>query len=109
MFLHFWILLNSFLNVLLCCVLALILRGLDALTTEDNILHVMSQISTFPLKNVQIIRDDATNTSKGFGFMELNTVNEAHQLLDQFNNRVPLEVDGKQLLVNYAKNTFSTV
>lgn len=69
----------------------------------------MSQISTFPLKNVQIIRDDATNTSKGFGFMELNTVNEAHQLLDQFNNRVPLEVDGKQLLVNYAKNTFSTV
>lgn len=87
----------------------LILRGLDALTTEDNILHVMSQITTFPLKNVQIIRDDATNTSKGFGFMELNTVNEASQLMDQFNNHVPLEVDGKQLLVNYAKNTFSTV
>lgn len=91
------------------CVVALILRGLDALTTEDNILHVMSQITTFPLKNVQIIRDDATNTSKGFGFMELNTVTEASQLMDQFNNHVPFEVDGKQLLVNYAKNTFSTV
>ena len=87
---------------------ALVLRGLDALTTEDAIVTAMSQVSYSTVKNIRIIRDETTNTSRGYGFLELNSVSEATRLLDQLSHN-PLEVDGKQLLVSYAKNTFSTV
>lgn len=86
---------------------ALVLRGLDALTTEDSVITALSQVSYSTVKNIRVIRDEATNTSRGYGFMELNSVAEATKLLDQL-ARNPLEVDGKQLLVAYAKNTFST-
>jgi len=88
----------------------LIFRGLDALTTEDNITSALSRVSALPIKNVKVIRDDLTATSRGYGFVEMNSLQEGTQLLEtlhKLNN--PLEVDGKAVIVSYAKNTFSTV
>ncbi|XP_005096261.1 RNA-binding protein 5 [Aplysia californica] len=89
----------------------LIFRGLDALTTEEALVTALTQSSPQPLapiKNVAIIRDDL-NTSRGFGFVEFHTVQASTLVLDALNKlSPPLEVDGKQLLINYAKNTFNT-
>merc|ERR1719239_670195 len=89
----------------------LIFRGLDALTTEEGLVTALSQSCPQPLapiKNVAIIRDDL-NTSRGFGFVEFHSVQASTIVLDTLSKlSVPLEVDGKQLIINFAKNTFNT-
>lgn len=89
---------------------ALIFRGLDALTTEEGLVTALNQAlpsSLAPIKNIAIIRDNL-NTSRGFGFVEFHTVTASTQMLDALNHGDPLEVDGKQLIINYAKNTYNT-
>ncbi|XP_046336205.2 RNA-binding protein 5-like isoform X6 [Haliotis rufescens] len=88
----------------------LIFRGLDALTTEESLDVALRLQTTLQSKNVRIIRDPVTNTSRGYGFCEMNSIQESTQVIDFLTrNNVPLEVDGKQVLTSYAKNTFSTV
>ena len=53
---------------------ALIFRGLDALTTEETITAAVARLSQIALKNCKVIRDEATGTSKGFCFVELNSI-----------------------------------
>lgn len=89
---------------------ALIFRGLDALTTEENIITALSKLSGIPVKNAKVLRDELTGTSRGFGFTEFNTLAESSQMLELLQNLpTPFEVDGKAIIVSYAKNTFSTV
>ncbi|KAH9518959.1 RNA-binding protein 5 [Bulinus truncatus] len=90
----------------------LIFRGLDALTTEEALVTALTQaFAPTPLatiKNVAVIRDDL-GTSRGFGLIEFPSVSASTMVLDFLNKMVPpLEVDGKQLLINYAKNTYNT-
>ncbi|GFR82439.1 RNA-binding protein 5 [Elysia marginata] len=90
----------------------LIFRGLDALTTEEGLVKGLTQafrsVPLAPIKNVAVVRDDL-NTSRGFGFVEFHSVSASTNVLDSLNKMdPPLEVDGKQLLINYAKNTFNT-
>jgi len=88
----------------------LIFRGLDALTTEDNIIAALAKVTNLPVKNIKVIRDDLTGTSQGFGFLEMNSLADSTAVLDIIKNQgSALEVDGKAILVSYAKNTFSTV
>ncbi|CAG5124408.1 unnamed protein product, partial [Candidula unifasciata] len=48
-------------------------------------------------------------TSRGFGFVEFHSVSASTLVLDcLLRLNPPLEVDGKQLLMDYAKNTFNT-
>lgn len=85
------------------------MRGLDGLTTEENIINALSKITTLPLKNVRVMRDVATGASNGYAFVEMNSLKESKELLEYLESMEnPLEVDGKALLVAYAKNTFST-
>ena len=92
------------------CFSALIFRGLDALTTEDNIIAALANVTNLPVKNIKVIRDDLTGTSQGFGFLEMNSLADSTAVLDVIKNQgSALEVDGKAVLVSYAKNTFSTV
>jgi len=61
------------------------------------------------LKNVRVVRDRLTGASSGFAFVELHSLKESQDLLQYLENLpTPLEVDGKALIVNYAKNTFTT-
>jgi len=62
-----------------------------------------------PLKNIRVVRDRLTGTSSGFAFAELHSLKESQDLLQYLESLpTPLEVDGKALIVNYAKNTFTT-
>jgi len=93
----------------LCCGAALILRGLDGLTTEENITAAFACLTSLPIKNVYVVRDRLTGTSSGFAFVELHSLKESQDLLQYMESlQSPLEVDGKALIVNYAKNTFTT-
>ncbi|XP_025108341.1 RNA-binding protein 5-like isoform X3 [Pomacea canaliculata] len=86
----------------------LLFRDLDALTTEQGILQAIAALTSMPIKNVQVIRDEM-NTSRCFAFLELNSVASAKQLCEFFLAQIPpLAIDGKQVLISYAKNTFST-
>ncbi|KAK6994768.1 RNA-binding protein 5 [Biomphalaria glabrata] len=90
----------------------LIFRGLDALTTEEALVTALTQaFAPNPLatiKNVSVIRDDL-GTSRGFGLIEFPSVSASTMVLDFLSKMVPpLEVDGKQLIINYAKNTYNT-
>jgi len=92
-----------------CTLVALIFRGLDGLTMEDNITTALASLTSMPLKNVRVIRDRLTGTSSGFAFVELHSLKESQDLLQYLEKMpTPLEVDGKALIVNYAKNTFTT-
>ena len=87
--------------------LALLFRGLDAATTEEGILKCLNS-TQMTCKNMQIIRD-VYGTSLGYGFLELSSVAESMNVLEILKALdPPLEVDGKQILVSFAKNTFST-
>ncbi|XP_050414738.1 uncharacterized protein LOC126828793 isoform X4 [Patella vulgata] len=89
----------------------LVFRGLDALTTEETLLQTISKHTLLPIKNVCIMRDKATSTSRGYGFAEMNSVSDSSALLEVLTapTKPPFEVDGKQILVAFAKNTFTTV
>ena len=89
---------------------AVIFRGLDALTTEENILTAIHKVCKVVVKNVRIIRDPLTQTSKGHAFAEMGSIGDSCKLIDAISKlQGPFEVDGKAIIVNYAKNTFSTV
>ena len=89
---------------------ALIFRGLDALTTEENIVTALSKLTGNPVKNMKVLRDELTGTSRGFGFAEFNTLAESSEMLDLVQSlTTPFEVDGKAIIVSYAKNTYSTM
>lgn len=89
---------------------ALIFRGLDALTTEDSILTGLMRVTALPTKNVKVMKDALTNTSKGYAFVEMPSLQESQQLLDTIHNLLfPFDIDGKAVVVSYAKNTYSTM
>lgn len=95
---------------------ALILRDLDALTTEETVCAVFNNLKmpntgdSPALKNVSIMRDDMTRVSKGYGFAELASISEAVALMEAIRCAGSLfEIDGKAVSVNFARNTFSTI
>lgn len=91
------------------CFAALVLRGLDALTTEESILRALNAVTQLTCKNIQVVRDPTTQASQGFAFVELGSVAESVNVLEILKQmNPPLEVDGKQILVAFAKNTFTT-
>lgn len=52
------------------------------------------------VKSVQIIKDRDTGRSKGFGFVEMGTQEEAQKAISLFNGK---ELDGRPLTVNIAR------
>ena len=54
-----------------------------------------------------MVRDPETGASNGYALVELSSAKEAGVLLKLLSSS-SLEVDGKVLIVNYAKNNFNT-
>jgi RNA recognition motif-containing protein len=50
--------------------------------------------------SAKVIIDRDTNRSKGFGFVEMSTDEEAKAAVDQLNNK---ELDGRTIIVNEAR------
>ena len=51
-----------------------------------------------------------SGVSRSFAFLEMESIAHSSQLLDTIARlRFPLDVDGKGVMLNFAKNTFTTV
>ena len=65
--------------------------------TEESLKEVFSRYGT--VETVTIITDRSTGQSKGFGFIELSTKQEATEAISKLNNS---EMDGRTLKVSEA-------
>lgn len=72
--------------------------GLPYSTTEDSLKTIFSQAGT--VESATIISDRMTGRSKGFGFIEMTTDEEAQAAIDMFNGK---EFEGRTLTVNEAR------
>ncbi|VDN08796.1 unnamed protein product [Dibothriocephalus latus] len=88
----------------------LILRCLDALTTEDSIRQAFQDIADVKVRQCHVMRDDVTHVSRCFAFAELPNVADAYKVVDTIVREHQLfEIEGKAVAVSYAKNTFNTI
>ncbi len=76
----------------------LFVGGLSYSTTEESLNEYFSQAGT--VLSAQIIIDRNTLKSRGFGFVEMKTDEEAQKAIEMFNGK---EFEGKTLKVNIAQ------
>lgn len=67
-------------------------------TTQDSLRELFSQAGS--VADAMIIMDKMSGRSKGFGFVEMATDEEAQAAIDMFNGK---EIDGRALTVNEAR------
>lgn len=72
--------------------------GLSYDTTEAALKDAFAQAGT--VESVTIIMDKMANRSKGFGFVEMATDEEAQKAIETLNGK---ELDGRTLTVNEAR------
>ena len=86
--------------------LAVLLRDLDALSTEDSVMGYMKQLAdqlanaNAPIKSIRIGKDSLTNTSRGVCYVEMNSVVDAMFLHNQLLGEPPV-IDDKLVSVSY--------
>ena len=67
-------------------------------TTEEGLQRLFEQVGTVTSCNV--IMDKFTNKSRGFGFVEMASQEEASKAIEEFNGK---DLDGRALTVNEAR------
>ena len=67
-------------------------------TTNDGLRDAFSQAGT--VVSAMVIIDKMNNRSKGFGFVEMSSDEEAQKAIDMWNGK---ELDGRALTVNEAR------
>ncbi len=67
-------------------------------TTEDGLKEFFSQVGT--VEETTIIVNRATGRSKGFGFVEMSTEEEAQNAMASLNGQ---ELDGRNIVVEEAR------
>lgn len=67
-------------------------------TTDDSLKAFFSQVGT--VTSAKVIVDRATNRSKGFGFVEMSSDDEAQKAIAELNGK---DLDGRPIVVNEAK------
>ena len=67
-------------------------------TTDDALKTLFSQAGT--VASAMIIVDKMSNRSKGFGFVEMSTEEEAQKAIEMFNGK---DFEGRTLVVNEAR------
>ncbi len=72
--------------------------GLSYETTENTLRETFSQFGT--VESATIIVDKISGRSKGFGFVEMSSEEEAQKAVEMFNGK---ELDGKNVTVNEAR------
>jgi cold-inducible RNA-binding protein len=76
----------------------LFVGGISWDTTDDQLNDQFSQAGT--VTSATIIRDRHTNRSKGFGFVEMSTPEEAQKAIEMFDGQ---ELDGRKINVSVAR------
>lgn len=72
--------------------------GLPYSSNDDAVRNHFSQAGT--VNSVQIIMDRMTGRSRGFGFVEMATEEDAQKAIEMFNGK---DMDGRTLTVNEAR------
>lgn len=72
--------------------------GLPYATTEDSLRELFSQAGT--VASTSIITDKMSGRSRGFGFVEMGSDEEAQSAITMFNGK---EYEGRTLTVNEAR------
>lgn len=72
--------------------------GLPYTTTEDELRDAFAQAGT--VESASVIMDRMSGRSKGFGFVEMATDDEAKAAIDMWNGK---EFGGRRLTVNEAR------
>lgn len=72
--------------------------GLSYDSTQDSLKNYFSQAGT--VESAIIIMDKMTNRSKGFGFVEMATEEEAQKAIEMFNGK---SFEDRNLTVNEAR------
>jgi RNA recognition motif-containing protein len=67
-------------------------------TTSDDLREYFSQAGT--VESASVIEDRETGRSRGFGFVEMATPEDAQAAIEQFNGK---DLNGRNLTVNEAK------
>jgi RNA recognition motif-containing protein len=67
-------------------------------TVDDDLQNLFSQAGT--VKSAQVIRDRASGRSKGFGFVEMSSSEEAQSAITMFHGK---DYSGRPLTVNLAR------
>lgn len=76
----------------------LFVGGLSYETTEATLKENFSQAGT--VESAVVIIDKMSGRSKGFGFVEMSSEEEAQKAIEMFNGK---EIDGKNVTVNEAR------
>ncbi len=71
--------------------------GLSYSTTSEELRALFAQVGT--VDSATVITDKFTGRSRGFGFVEMSTSEEADKAIQQLNGHV---LDGRSLTVNIA-------
>jgi len=72
--------------------------GLPYSVTEDRLEELFSEHGT--VESARVITDRMTGRSRGFGFVEMSSQEEAQQAIDKLNGT---DLEGRSLAVNEAK------
>ena len=67
-------------------------------TTSEELQQLFAQAGT--VESASVVEDRMTGRSRGFGFVEMSSKEEATAAIDQFNGK---EISGRALTVNEAK------
>jgi RNA recognition motif-containing protein len=67
-------------------------------TSSDDLNSLFAQAGT--VESAAVVEDRETGRSRGFGFVEMSSKEEAQKAIEQFNGK---EVNGRNLNVNEAK------
>ena len=76
----------------------LFVGGIAWKTTEDALRDAFAQAGT--VESASIITDRMSGRSKGFGFVEMATEEEAQKAIDMWHEK---ELDGRNIIVNEAR------
>jgi len=74
-------------------------------TTEDGLKDMFSKAGT--VESASVITDKFSGRSKGFGFVEMSSEEEAKKAIEMFNGK---DLDGRKIIVDEArpmKKTFN--
>ena len=77
----------------------LFIGGLSFSTTEDRLRELFAGAGT--VESAAVVTDRDTGRSRGFGFVEMATAEEAQEAVSRFNGR---DLDGRQVKVELAKS-----
>jgi RNA recognition motif-containing protein len=77
----------------------LFVGGLSFSTSNDRLRELFAEAGN--VESAVVVTDRDTGRSRGFGFVEMSTPEEAEQAVQRYNGK---EVDGRQLKVELAKS-----